>query len=230
MGRTRGYWWAPDGTAVLVARVDETPVQRWYIADPANPARPGRARRLPGRGHAQRGRLAAPGRPGRAAGWTSNRTGAAFPYLVTVCWDAGRIGHPLIVVQSRDQRVMRILAADPATGATTVLREDTDPRLGRHRARVPAWTAAAGSSGPPTRTAPGGCVVGTGRAAGGRARSGDPGRSAGPRGPRRRRRHRPVHRVGTSPTAIGLWRYRPGRPRPVSAARRFGRARRAAPW
>src|SRR5262249_49122425 len=30
MGRTRGYWWAPDGTALLVARVDSTPVRRWY--------------------------------------------------------------------------------------------------------------------------------------------------------------------------------------------------------
>ena len=39
MGRARGYWWAPDGSAVLVARVDETPVTRWYIADPANPGR-----------------------------------------------------------------------------------------------------------------------------------------------------------------------------------------------
>ena len=39
MDRTRGYWWAPDGAAVLVARVDETPVTRWYIADPANPGR-----------------------------------------------------------------------------------------------------------------------------------------------------------------------------------------------
>src|SRR5215475_11997154 len=39
MGRTRGFWWAPDGTALLVARVDETPVPRWYIADPANPGR-----------------------------------------------------------------------------------------------------------------------------------------------------------------------------------------------
>ena len=28
MGRTRGYWWAPDGTSLLVARVDETPVTR----------------------------------------------------------------------------------------------------------------------------------------------------------------------------------------------------------
>ena len=40
MGRMRGYWWAPDGSALLIARVDETPVQRWHIADPANPDRP----------------------------------------------------------------------------------------------------------------------------------------------------------------------------------------------
>src|ERR1700733_14304855 len=39
MGRHRGYWWAPDGSALLVARVDETPVDRWYIADPAHPDR-----------------------------------------------------------------------------------------------------------------------------------------------------------------------------------------------
>ena len=39
MDRSRGYWWAPDGTALLIARVDETPVQRWYISDPANPGR-----------------------------------------------------------------------------------------------------------------------------------------------------------------------------------------------
>ena len=30
----------PDGDAVLAARVDESPVQRWYIADPANPSTP----------------------------------------------------------------------------------------------------------------------------------------------------------------------------------------------
>src|SRR5512142_28350 len=40
MGRTRGYWWSPDGSALLTARVDETPVNRWHIADPANPERP----------------------------------------------------------------------------------------------------------------------------------------------------------------------------------------------
>src|SRR5207253_7144859 len=39
MGRTRGYWWSPDGSALLAARVDEAPVNRWHIADPANPDR-----------------------------------------------------------------------------------------------------------------------------------------------------------------------------------------------
>src|SRR5208282_4261651 len=40
MVRHRGYWWSPDGSALLVARVDEAPVTRWHIADPANPERP----------------------------------------------------------------------------------------------------------------------------------------------------------------------------------------------
>jgi dipeptidyl-peptidase 4 len=39
MGRHRGYWWAPDGLQLLVARVDSARVQRWYISDPAAPAR-----------------------------------------------------------------------------------------------------------------------------------------------------------------------------------------------
>ncbi|MGH3070138.1 MAG: DPP IV N-terminal domain-containing protein, partial [Streptosporangiaceae bacterium] len=124
MGRMRGYWWAPDGASLLVARVDEALVQRWHIADPANPDRPPAAVAYPSAGtpNAEVSLLLA-GLDGRLA--EVDTGGAAFPYLVTVSWDAG---DPLIVVASRDQRVMRLLAADPATGATTVLREDTDPR------------------------------------------------------------------------------------------------------
>jgi dipeptidyl-peptidase 4 len=124
MGRIRGYWWAPDGASLLVARVDETPVQTWHIADPANPDRPPAAVAYPSAGtpNAEVSLLLA-GLDGRMVAVDTG--GAAFPYLVTVSWDAG---DPLIVVLSRDQRVMRLLAADPATGATTVLREDTDPR------------------------------------------------------------------------------------------------------
>jgi dipeptidyl-peptidase 4 len=125
MGRMRGYWWAPDGASLLVARVDETRVQRWTIADPANPARPPAAVAYPAAGtpNADVSLLLAGLDGGRAEvdiDW------AAFPYLVTVAWEAD--GDPLIVVQSRDQRVMRLLTADPSTGATAVLREDTDPR------------------------------------------------------------------------------------------------------
>src|SRR3546814_17349113 len=40
MDRDRGYWWSPDGDALLVARVDEAPVPRWWIADPAQPSTP----------------------------------------------------------------------------------------------------------------------------------------------------------------------------------------------
>ena len=124
MGRMRGYWWAPDGASLLVARVNETPVQRWHIADPANPDRPPAVVAYPSAGtpNAEVSLLLA-GLDGRMVAVDTG--GAAFPYLVTVSWDAG---DPLIVVLSRDQRVMRLLAADPATGATTVLREDTDPR------------------------------------------------------------------------------------------------------
>ena len=43
MYRFRGYWWAPDGQRLLAARVDNTPVLRWWIADPASPERPPRA-------------------------------------------------------------------------------------------------------------------------------------------------------------------------------------------
>ena len=48
---------------------------------------------------------------------------AGFEYLTGVDWSEHGL---LIVVQSRDQRTMRILDVDASTGATSVLREDTD--------------------------------------------------------------------------------------------------------
>jgi dipeptidyl-peptidase 4 len=140
MGRTRGYWWAPDGSAILVARVDETPVQHWHIADPANPAGPPRIVRYP-----------AAGTPNALVSlhvasldgvltevtWDTR----ALPYLVTACWERSGDGRPLLVVLSRDQRDMRLLAADPASGATSVVRRDTDPAWVDIVAGVPATIA-----------------------------------------------------------------------------------------
>jgi dipeptidyl-peptidase 4 len=138
MGRHRGYWWAPDGSALLAARVDNSPVRRWYIADPANPD-------------------AAPAEVAYPAAGTPNAsvsllivhvTGrqvavdidhAAFPYVATASWQRGH--DPLVVVQSRDQRVMRLLTVDPATGRCELVREDTDPHWLEIVPGVPAWTA-----------------------------------------------------------------------------------------
>jgi dipeptidyl-peptidase-4 len=138
MGRHRGYWWSPDGSALLVARADETPVRRWHIADPANPDRPPAEVAYPAAGtpNADVSLLLA-----RLDGTLLeiDADPGAFPYLVTVDWTAGH--DPLVVVQSRDQRTMRLLSVDPGTGRAEVWHEDTDPRWLEIVPGVPAWTA-----------------------------------------------------------------------------------------
>jgi dipeptidyl-peptidase 4 len=138
MGRQRGYWWAPDGSALLVARVDETPVTRWHIADPAHPERPPAEVAYPAAGTPNAdvslhlARLDGTIVPVRT-------DPGAFPYLVTAHWQDGH--DPLVVVQSRDQRTMRILGVQPGTGQASVLHEDTDPDWVEIVPGVPAWTA-----------------------------------------------------------------------------------------
>jgi dipeptidyl-peptidase-4 len=137
MDRHRGYWWSPDGTALLVARVDETPVNRWHIADPANPERTPAEVAYPAAGtpNAEVSLLLVR-LDGTSVAIDTDR--AAFPYLVTACWEGEH--DPLVVVQSRDQRTMRLLAVDASSGKTAVLREDTDPQWLEIVPGVPAWT------------------------------------------------------------------------------------------
>ena len=138
MGRHRGYWWAPDGSALLVARVDETPVTRWHIAHPALPERKATVVAYPAAGtpNAEVSLLVA-----RLDGSSVlvDTDPAAFPYLVTARWQDGH--DPLVVVQSRDQRTMRILSVDVPSGGTSVLHEDSDPVWLEIVPGVPAWTA-----------------------------------------------------------------------------------------
>jgi dipeptidyl-peptidase-4 len=137
MDRHRGYWWAPDGNALLVARVDESPVNRWYIADPANPANPPAEIGYPAAGTPNADvSLRIVQVSGRQVKIDIDH--AAFPYIVTATWQGGH--DPLVVVQSRDQRTMRLLTVDPATGSCEVIREDTDPRWLEIVLGVPAWT------------------------------------------------------------------------------------------
>lgn len=137
MSRYRGYWWAPDGNRLLVARVDETPVARLHIADPAMPSKPPAEVRYPAAGTANatvsasivdlEGQVT----PVR---WDID----AFPYLADVHWSAG--GAPLLAVQDRAQRRLVTLAVDLVSGATSVLAEESDPIWVELLPGSPAWT------------------------------------------------------------------------------------------
>jgi dipeptidyl-peptidase 4 len=136
MGRTRGFWWAPDGERLAVARVDLAPVRRFHLADPANPAI--EPVRLPypaaGTANAEVG-LHVVDLEGRRVEVRWDR--AAYPYLASVLWEAG--GPLTLLVQSRDQTATLVLAADPGTGATTTLAAQRDPAWVDLVGGVPAW-------------------------------------------------------------------------------------------
>jgi len=166
MGRMRGFWWAPDGEAVLAARVDESPVQRWHIADPANPGRTPVEVAYPAAGTPNADvSLVVLGLDGgrRPVEWDR----AAYPYLVDARWDADGV---LIVVQTRDQKVMRVLsglARDRARRARAYLGRRPGVGVGgRHVPQAPR-----------------------------RRRAGDAGRAPGAFGDRRGRRHGRVLRL-----------------------------------
>ncbi|MGH3744905.1 MAG: DPP IV N-terminal domain-containing protein [Mycobacteriales bacterium] len=135
LGRFRGWWWSPDSARVLAAVVDDSPVQVWYLADPARPERPATEQRYPSAGTPNaRVSLLLAGLDGGVepvTGWDAD----AFPYLVSVRWTAD--GPALLQVSSRDQRHMQVLALDGAVA--TVVREDRSDTFLDVVGGVPAW-------------------------------------------------------------------------------------------
>ena len=122
MDRFRGYWWSPAGTAVLAARVDEAPVARWYIADPANPSTPATEIAYPVAG-SDNAEVTLHVLRLEGSGTEVSWDRSAFPYLVSVHWSEGGA---LLHVMTRDQRRTQTLGIDTATGDTTLVREDHD--------------------------------------------------------------------------------------------------------
>ncbi|WP_052424987.1 S9 family peptidase [Streptomyces fulvoviolaceus] len=120
---SRGHWWSPDGTRLLVARTDSTAVRPWPATDSAGL---GDAPHTPPR-------FAAAGTPNADVTlWIAGLDGpsgqvswdrTAFEYLVGAGWDAQG---PWAVVQSRDQRTVRFLGIAPDDGRTAVLDEQHD--------------------------------------------------------------------------------------------------------
>ncbi|MFE3035399.1 prolyl oligopeptidase family serine peptidase [Streptomyces canus] len=137
MGRSRGFWWSPQSDRLLVARVDDTPVRRWWISDPAHPEREPHHVPYPAAGTPNADvRLFVIALDGARTevSWDRKR----YPYLAHVHWSAA--GAPLLLVQARDQRSQLYLAVDPESGATRMVHADEDPTWLDLFPGVPCWS------------------------------------------------------------------------------------------
>ncbi|MFF4453067.1 prolyl oligopeptidase family serine peptidase [Streptomyces goshikiensis] len=125
LGRSRGHWWSPDGTALLAARVDESALQRRHFADPAHPELPPEDFAYPEAGGPNADVqlwVLGPGERRIRLDWDA----ATHPYVSDAGWESA--GEILLTVQDRLQRNVLLLSADPATGRTRELSRTTHPQ------------------------------------------------------------------------------------------------------
>ncbi|RPF36026.1 S9 family peptidase [Streptomyces sp. TLI_185] len=137
MQRLRGFWWSPDSDRLLVARVDDTPVRRWWISDPAQPEREPQHVAYPAAGTDNADvRLFVIGLDGARTEVLWDRV--RYPYLAHVHWSEA--GAPLLLVQARDQRSQLFLAVTLETGATRLVHADEDQVWLDLFPGVPCWS------------------------------------------------------------------------------------------
>ena len=139
MSRFHGYWWSPDSTRLVYQRTDTSKMARAHLADPSDPSRAPHAWPYPRPGginaDVQLGVMPATGGDTVWITWDRER----YPYLATVRW---REGAPLtLLVQTRRQDEMVLLAADPATGQTSELVTERDEAWLNLDQSVPRWLA-----------------------------------------------------------------------------------------
>jgi dipeptidyl-peptidase 4 len=139
MGRSRGFWWAPDSGWLAVARVDEREVTAWTIADPSRPVSPAAVHRYP-----------AAGTPNAAVSlWLVEVDGSARTevvwdrvegeYLAHVSWGDGPL---TLLVQPRDQRTANVLTVDEGSGRTEQVHRWSDPAWVELVPGTPCWAGA----------------------------------------------------------------------------------------
>ncbi|HAB18452.1 MAG TPA: DPP IV N-terminal domain-containing protein [Verrucomicrobiota bacterium] len=139
MDRFSGYWWSPDSKSIAYEESDHEGVEVWHVADAAKPdvapypsyyPRPGK-----NNVKVRLGVIAVDGGDTVWIQWDRER----YPYLTSVVWD--RFGPLTLAVQSRDQREVVLLAADPVSGRTTTLLTERDAAWVSVRQDVPHWLA-----------------------------------------------------------------------------------------
>src|SRR5262249_51342828 len=116
MDRFTGYWWSPDSRLLVYEEADAAKVESLFLADPVDPVakvEPAPYPR-PGRANVEVTLGIVPVGGGRTTWIDWDR--ARYPYLARVLWQEHA---PLtLVVQTRDQRDLGLLAVDPKSGRT----------------------------------------------------------------------------------------------------------------
>ena len=121
IGRSRGFWWSPDGASLAIAKVNDRPVSQWWISQPSQPAAPPQPLKYPAAGTANTiTTLAIASIDGE------DLVDIAFDdeYLVNVSWTSP--DGPLITTQSRDQRTINIQQLDVGSRSLRTLHSIND--------------------------------------------------------------------------------------------------------
>jgi dipeptidyl-peptidase 4 len=122
--RYRGYWWSPDSTQLLVARVDNNPVPVWWISDPAHPDRKPTEHRYPAAGADNAiVSLWIIGTDGVKTLIDSDAVHPEMEYLLAASWTDQGI---TITTLDRSQTDQRVIAVAP-DGTCAELHSVTDP-------------------------------------------------------------------------------------------------------
>lgn len=125
MDRSEGLWWSPDSTQIAFERADATGVERRTVLDETDAFRPATSVPYPRPGKdnvaVKVGVVSVTGTPApRWLDWDHAR----YPYLARASWLKDS---PLTLqVQTRDQREVVVLVADPRTGAVTPIHTERD--------------------------------------------------------------------------------------------------------
>ncbi len=123
MDRASGFWWSPDGTRLAYTEVDESTIPvypivhqgkaAWEVESPRSPFAGGPNARI---------RLGVVPAGGGETVWVRISDKDEDFYLARVRFDED--GSLLVQVESRDQKSLRLLRADPRTGDVRPLLED----------------------------------------------------------------------------------------------------------
>ena len=124
MNRQRGYWWSPNSDALVVERVDNSPIDLITIADPSQPTDEPQTRRYPFAGtnnaHTSLHIIDLQKRSTDVV-WDAE----VFEYLTSVQWNKAGL---VVSVMSRDQKLLDIRKVHIATGETESLHVERDDK------------------------------------------------------------------------------------------------------